>query len=37
VTIDKIGAYRGHSAAPLSVWHDAFCVEATRDAAESCL
>jgi hypothetical protein len=37
VTIDKIGAYRGQSAAPLSVWHDAFCVEATRVAAESCL
>jgi Polysaccharide lyase len=35
-TIDKIGAYRGHSTAPLSIWHDNFCVATTHAAAESC-
>jgi hypothetical protein len=35
-TIDKIGAYRGHSTRPLSVWHDNFCVATSRAAAESC-
>jgi len=37
LTSDKIGAYRGDSTAPLSVWHDNFCVATTRAAAESCL
>jgi len=36
-TADKIGAYRGHSTVPLSVWHDNFCVATTRALAESCL
>jgi hypothetical protein len=36
-TADKIGAYRGQSTVPLSVWHDAFCVATTRAAVESCL
>jgi hypothetical protein len=36
-TADKIGAYRGQSTVPLSVWHDAFCVAKTRTAAASCL
>ena len=35
-TLDKIGAYRGRSTAPLSLWHDNFCVATTRAAAESC-
>jgi hypothetical protein len=36
-TVDKIGAYRGANATPLSVWHDNLCVATTRAAAESCL
>jgi Polysaccharide lyase len=36
-TSDKIGAYRGRSATPLTVWHDNFCVATSRTAAESCL
>jgi polysaccharide lyase-like protein len=36
-TVDKIGAYRGPNATPLSIWHDNFCVAKTRAAAESCL
>jgi Polysaccharide lyase len=35
-TADKIGAYRGQSTAPLSVWHDNFCIATTRALAESC-
>jgi hypothetical protein len=36
-TVDKIGAYRGPNSTELSIWHDNFCVAATRAAAESCL
>jgi hypothetical protein len=36
-TSDKVGAYRGNSSFPLSIWHDAFCVATARTTAESCL
>ena len=37
ITVDKIGAYRGPSTLPLSVWHRNFCQATSRVAAESCL
>jgi hypothetical protein len=37
VTSDKIGAYRGASSFPVSVWHDGFCVGSTFAAAAGCL
>ena len=35
-TVDKIGAYRGEAAFPLSVWQGSFCQTASRAAAETC-
>jgi hypothetical protein len=36
-TADKIGAYRGPSSVPLSVWHDAYVIATTFDAAAAAL
>jgi Polysaccharide lyase len=36
-TWDKLGAYRGISSSPTSVWHDAFCRATSLKAAKSCL
>jgi hypothetical protein len=36
VTSDKIGAYRGASTVPLSVWQDGFCIGSTFASAASC-
>jgi hypothetical protein len=36
-TSDKIGAYRGASTVPLSLWHDGFCVATGFAAAAGCL
>jgi hypothetical protein len=36
-THDKIGAYRGASTFPISIWQDGFCVAGSFSAAESCL
>ena len=36
-TADKIGAYRGASTFPISIWQDGFCVATSFSAAESCL
>ena len=36
-TTDKIGAYRGESTFPISIWQDGFCVATSFSAAESCL
>jgi hypothetical protein len=35
--LDKIGAYRGASSVPLSIWLDGFCRATSFDAAASCL
>ena len=37
VTADKIGAYRGTSSFPISIWQDGFCAATSFSAAESCL
>jgi hypothetical protein len=36
-TVDKIGAYRGASNFPISIWQDGFCVATSFSAAASCL
>jgi Polysaccharide lyase len=36
-TWDKIGAYRGQSSFPLSIWNDGFCRASSFKAAKSCL
>ena len=36
-TTDKIGAYRGASTFPISIWQDGFCVATSFAEAESCL
>jgi hypothetical protein len=36
-TVDKIGAYRGPSTFPISIWQDGFCVATSFSAAASCL
>jgi Polysaccharide lyase len=36
-TWDKIGAYRGESSFPLSLWNDGFCRASSFKAAKSCL
>jgi hypothetical protein len=36
-TVDKFGAYRPQSTAPLSVYHDGWCRATSFDAAQSCL
>jgi hypothetical protein len=36
-TWDKLGAYRGVSSSPATVWHDGFCRATTLQAAKSCL
>jgi hypothetical protein len=36
-TVDKIGAYRGASTFPISVWQDGFCVATSFSAAAGCL
>jgi hypothetical protein len=36
-TIDKIGAYRGPSTFPISIWEDGFCDATSFAAAASCL
>jgi Polysaccharide lyase len=37
VTYDKIGAYRGTSTFPISIWQDGFCVATSFSAAAGCL
>jgi hypothetical protein len=37
VTVDKIGAYRGASTFPITIWQDGFCVATSFSAAASCL
>jgi Polysaccharide lyase len=34
---DKIGAYRGPAAFPLTIWNDGFCVATSFDSAAGCL
>src|SRR5205823_3243322 len=36
-TADKIGAYRGASTFPISVWQDGFCVATSFSSAAACL
>ena len=36
-TVDKIGAYRGPSNFPISIWQDGFCDATSFSAAASCL
>ena len=37
MTVDKIGAYRGQSNVPISIWLDGFCDATSFSAAASCL
>jgi hypothetical protein len=37
VTADKIGAYRGPSSFPISLWQDGFCIATSFAVAESCI
>jgi hypothetical protein len=37
VTYDKLGAYRGPSTFPITIWQDGFCVATSFSAAASCL
>ncbi len=36
-TVDKLGAYRGQSSFPISIWQDGYCGATSFSAAASCL